>query len=129
MEKCSFCIQKLQSAKLDAKKEDRPLKDGEAKTACQMACSADAIVFGNAHDKESEISKVRAANTQRSFHVLEQLHVLPNVSYLAKVRNADDAAKNWPEKSAAHHDAKEEKHEGKETVPAATGAKPAEAAH
>ncbi|HZI54386.1 MAG TPA: TAT-variant-translocated molybdopterin oxidoreductase, partial [Chitinophagaceae bacterium] len=51
IEKCSFCVQKLQAAKLDAKKQDRPLADGDAKTACQMACSADAIVFGNVHDK------------------------------------------------------------------------------
>jgi len=50
------------------------------------------------------------------------------VSYLAKVRNADEPAKNWPEHAAAHHGA-EEKHEGKETLPSATEAKPAEAAH
>lgn len=90
IEKCSFCIQRLQAAKLDAKKQDRPLLDGEAKTACQTACSANAIVFGNVHDATSEITKVRAENTQRSFYVLEQLHVLPNVSYLAKVRNTDE---------------------------------------
>lgn len=87
IEKCSFCFQRLQAAKLDAKKQDRPLKDGDAKTACQTACSANAIVFGNVHDKDSAITKVRAENTQRGFYVLEQLHVLPNVSYLAKVRN------------------------------------------
>lgn len=90
MEKCSFCIQKLQLAKLDAKKDNRPLRDGEAKVACQMACSADAIVFGNAHDKNSAVTKVRAENVQRSFYVLEQLHVLPNVTYLAKVRNTEE---------------------------------------
>jgi molybdopterin-containing oxidoreductase family iron-sulfur binding subunit len=87
IEKCSFCFQRLQAAKLEAKKQDRPLKDGDAKTACQTACSANAIVFGNVHDKDSAITKVRAENTQRGFYVLEQLHVLPNVSYLAKVRN------------------------------------------
>jgi molybdopterin-containing oxidoreductase family iron-sulfur binding subunit len=87
IEKCSFCFQRLQAAKLEAKKENRPLKDGDAKTACQTACSANAIVFGNVHDKDSAITKVRAENTQRGFYVLEQLHVLPNVSYLAKVRN------------------------------------------
>ena len=67
MEKCTFCIQKLQAAKLDAKKENRILKDGEAKTACQMACSGDAIVFGNVHDKSSAINKVRAENQGSSF--------------------------------------------------------------
>ena len=117
MEKCSFCIQKLQAAKLDAKKENRPLKDGEARTACQMACSADAIVFGNAHDKNSQITKVRAENTQRSFHVLEQLHVLPNVSYLTKVRNSEEEARNWKsDYPAAKHEEKDGEKKT-ETVP------------
>jgi MoCo/4Fe-4S cofactor protein with predicted Tat translocation signal len=90
MEKCSFCVQRTQAAKLVAKKDGRPLKDGEAKTACQQACSADAIVFGNVHDKESQVSKIREENPLRSFYVLEQLHVLPNVTYLAKVRNTEE---------------------------------------
>lgn len=90
MEKCSFCIQKLQAAKLDAKKDNRVLADGDAKTACMMACSADAIIFGNVRDKESRITKVRAENKQRSYEVLEQLHVLPNITYLAKVRNTEE---------------------------------------
>ena len=90
IEKCSFCFQRLQAAKLEAKKADRPLQDGEAKTACQTACAANAIVFGNVHDPNSSITAVRANNTSRSYYVLEQLHVLPNVSYLAKVRNTDE---------------------------------------
>lgn len=94
MEKCSFCIQKTQLAKLEAKKQNRPLQDGDAKTACQVACSADAIVFGNAHDKNSQVSKVRAENPNRMFYSLEQLHVLPNVSYLAKVRNTKEVVEH-----------------------------------
>ncbi len=90
MEKCTFCVQHLQAAKLDAKKENRMLKDGDAKTACQTACPTEAIVFGNAHDKDSAVMRVRNDNPQRSFYVLEQLHVLPNVTYLAKVRNTDE---------------------------------------
>jgi molybdopterin-containing oxidoreductase family iron-sulfur binding subunit len=90
MEKCSFCVQRTQAAKLQAKKEGRPVKDGEAKTACQQACAGDAIVFGNVHDHTSKVSQIRHDNPQRSFYVLEQLHVLPNVTYLAKVRNTDD---------------------------------------
>jgi MoCo/4Fe-4S cofactor protein with predicted Tat translocation signal len=111
MEKCSFCVQRTQAAKLKAKKENRVLADGDAKTACQQACAGDAIVFGNVHDKTSHVSKMREENTQRSFYVLEQLHVLPNVTYLAKVRNTDEIIE------AAHHGG-EEKHEGA-TVPAA----------
>ncbi|MES1216129.1 MAG: TAT-variant-translocated molybdopterin oxidoreductase [Bacteroidota bacterium] len=90
MEKCTFCVQKLQAAKLEAKKDGRPMRDGEAKTACQQACNADAIVFGNVHDKESQIAKVRAENQNRLFYVIEQIHTLPNVNYLAKIRNTDE---------------------------------------
>lgn len=90
MEKCTFCIQRTQAGKLQAKKEGRAVKDGEVKTACQQACAADAIVFGNVHDPHSQVTQIRLDNPQRSFYVLEQLHVLPNVTYLAKVRNTDD---------------------------------------
>ena len=90
MEKCSFCVQRLQDAKLTAKKEDRVLKDGEAKTACMMACPTDAIVFGNVHDKESRVTKMREENEGRLFYVIEQLHTLPNVNYLARIRNTDE---------------------------------------
>jgi molybdopterin-containing oxidoreductase family iron-sulfur binding subunit len=117
MEKCSFCVQKLQAAKLDAKKENRILKDGEAKTACQMACSADAIVFGNAHDKDSALNKVRNENVQRSFYVLEQLHVLPNITYLAKVRNTDEIIAG--EQHDTEGDKGEETHRVDSTLPSA----------
>jgi MoCo/4Fe-4S cofactor protein with predicted Tat translocation signal len=120
MEKCSFCIQRTQAAKLTAKKEGRVLADGDAKTACQQACAGDAIVFGNVHDKNSQVSQIRRDNPQRSFYVLEQLHVLPNVTYLAKVRNTDEIIEK------EHHGAAEEKHEA--TVPAAEH-KAEEAAH
>ncbi|MGI8950624.1 MAG: TAT-variant-translocated molybdopterin oxidoreductase [Chitinophagaceae bacterium] len=95
MEKCSFCVQRLQEGKLKAKKESRPLKSGEnnewdVKTACQQACPADAIVFGNANDKNSAIAQHRINNPNRTFYVLEQLHTLPNVNYLAKVRNTNE---------------------------------------
>ena len=96
MEKCTFCVQRLQAGKLKAKKESRPLKSGEnnewdVKTACQQACPADAIVFGNINDSKSAITQARAENHLRLFHSLEQLHTLPNVNYLVKVRNRDEA--------------------------------------
>ncbi|MEP6699677.1 MAG: TAT-variant-translocated molybdopterin oxidoreductase [Bacteroidota bacterium] len=120
MEKCSFCVQKLQAAKLDAKKENRMLKDGDAKTACQTACSANAIVFGNAHDKESAINKVREENKQRSFYVLEQLHVLPNITYLAKVRNTDEIIESEHRGSAEEHTGEGPKTDSTATVPTGT---------
>lgn len=117
MEKCSFCVQKLQDAKLTAKKENREMKDGDAKTACQLACSADAIVFGNAADPGSHVSKIRQENKQRSFHVLEQLHVLPNITYMAKIRNTDEIDEHW----GGGHGTEEHKEAGSEEhMPAAT---------
>lgn len=105
IEKCSFCIQRLQDGKLKAKKENRTLEDKDIKTACQQACPSDAIVFGNANNPESEISRVRKDNSQRLFYSLEQIHVMPNVTYLTKVRNTEVLAAH-----AAHHEA-EAKHE------------------
>ncbi len=96
IEKCSFCVQRLQEGKLKAKKDNRTLEDSDVKTACQQACPSDAIVFGNANNPKSEISKVRTENNERIFFALEQIHVMPNVSYLAKVRNVEKL-------SAVHH--------------------------
>ena len=89
MEKCTFCVQRLQDGKLKAKKEDRVLADmKDVQTACQQACHSDAIVFGNINDSKSAVVNSRKENENRIYTVLEELHVLPNVSYLAKVRNS-----------------------------------------
>jgi MoCo/4Fe-4S cofactor protein with predicted Tat translocation signal len=91
MEKCTFCVQRLQEAKLTAKKAGRPMADGEARTACQQACPTDAIVFGNVKDKESAIYKLRRQEQQeRTYYVLEHIHTLPNINYLSKIRNTDE---------------------------------------
>jgi MoCo/4Fe-4S cofactor protein with predicted Tat translocation signal len=110
MEKCSFCVQRLQDAKLAAKKAGRPIKDGEARTACQQACASDSIIFGNVNDKESAIYKLRNQEQKdRLFYVLEEIHTLPNINYLAKIRNKDAAPKvdahgeAHKPKEAAHH--------------------------
>ncbi len=90
MEKCSFCVQRLQDSKLEAKKQEDPSLVRNVKTACMQACPTNAISFGNANDKDSEVYKIRnVEQVNRNFYVLEQLHVLPNVSYLAKIRNTD----------------------------------------
>src|SRR5450432_2726522 len=93
MEKCSFCVQRLQDGKLKAKKENRVLNDGDVKTACQQGCPTQAIQFGNINNSKSAIVKARQDNEQRLYHVLEELHVLPNITYLAKVRNPESEAK------------------------------------
>lgn len=85
VEKCSMCIQRIQEKKLQAKLEGRQLRDGEIKTACQQSCPANAIVFGDINDPNSEISRI--TENPRTYQLLEQIHTLPSVSYVTKVRN------------------------------------------
>lgn len=88
MEKCTFCVQRLQEAKLKAKMEGRPLQDGEAQTACQQSCPADAIIFGNINDPNSKVAKY--FNNPRAYRVIEELKTYPSISYLLKVRNQEE---------------------------------------
>jgi Fe-S-cluster-containing dehydrogenase component/anaerobic selenocysteine-containing dehydrogenase len=85
VEKCSFCVQRIQEKKLQAKLENRTLQDNEIKTACMQSCPAGAIVFGNLNDKDSKVSKL--FRDERRYHLLEELHTLPSTGYLTKVRN------------------------------------------
>ena len=90
MEKCSFCVQRLQDGKLEAKKQGNASLVRNLQTACSQACPTNAITFGNVNDKKSDVYKIRNVDqTNRSFYVLEQLHTLSNINYLAKVRNTD----------------------------------------
>ncbi|WP_421918094.1 4Fe-4S dicluster domain-containing protein [Marinifilum sp.] len=85
IEKCSLCVQRIQEGKLNAKIEGRKVKDGEIKTACQQACPSGAIIFGDLNDKESKL--VKETSSKRNYHLLEEIHTLPSVSYLTKIRN------------------------------------------
>lgn len=87
IEKCSFCTQKIQASKLEAKKEQRLLADGDIVTACQSACPTNAITFGDVNNKESAVSKL--AEDERAFGVIEEIYTKPNVTYLTKVRNRE----------------------------------------
>jgi molybdopterin-containing oxidoreductase family iron-sulfur binding subunit len=89
MEKCSFCAQRIQAGKLEAKIEKRPLKDGDVKSACQQGCPANAIVFGDVNDPNSEVAKLIKSN--RTYFVLEEINVQPGVGYMTKVRNTIEA--------------------------------------
>ncbi|MCZ8355255.1 MAG: TAT-variant-translocated molybdopterin oxidoreductase [Cyclobacteriaceae bacterium] len=106
MEKCSFCVQRIQNGKLQAKKERRELQDGEVVTACQTACSTGAITFGDMNDPNSKISKLlklrpanpdrpysidKIAGNPRAYTVLEEIGVKPNIFYLSKIRNKESA--------------------------------------
>ncbi len=88
VEKCTFCVQRIQEKKLLAKTEDRPLGDGEIITACGQACPAKAIIFGDLNDPESNVSKL--FKDPRKYHLLEELHTLPSVGYLTLVRNKEE---------------------------------------
>jgi molybdopterin-containing oxidoreductase family iron-sulfur binding subunit len=85
VEKCSMCVQRIQEKKLLAKLEGRPVAEGEIKTACAQSCPGNAIVFGDLANPESRISKL--FKDKRNYHLLEELHTLPSVGYLTKVRN------------------------------------------
>jgi molybdopterin-containing oxidoreductase family iron-sulfur binding subunit len=91
MEKCTFCVQRLHEAKWHARDAGRArVNDGEAITACQEACPAGAIIFGDTNDPNSRVSKARMG--ERGFRVLSDLNVRPQVTYLAKVRNVKDSS-------------------------------------
>ncbi|MCH7782703.1 4Fe-4S dicluster domain-containing protein [candidate division KSB1 bacterium] len=85
MEKCTFCVQRIQEKRIKARRENRPVQDGEIQTACQQSCPAGAIAFGDMNDPDSKVSKLIEQN--RSYRLLTELNVEPAVWYLAKIRN------------------------------------------
>jgi molybdopterin-containing oxidoreductase family iron-sulfur binding subunit len=85
MEKCTFCVQRIQNTKIKAKNSRRGIKDGEVQTACQQACPTEAIVFGDLNDKESKV--VKTSSVERAYALLGELNNRPRVAYLARVRN------------------------------------------
>jgi molybdopterin-containing oxidoreductase family iron-sulfur binding subunit len=85
MEKCTYCVQRISRARIDAKNEGRGLKDGDVATACEAACPARAIVFGDVNDPESRVSRLKAS--ERSYGLLTELQTRPRTTYLAAVRN------------------------------------------
>jgi molybdopterin-containing oxidoreductase family iron-sulfur binding subunit len=85
MEKCTYCVQRISRARIEARNEDRPIPDGEIQTACEAACPAQAIVFGDVNDPDSRVSKLK--KSPRSYGLLAHLQTRPRTTYLAAVRN------------------------------------------
>ncbi len=88
MEKCTFCVQRIQAAKIQAREEGRPIADGEIQTACQQSCPADAIVFGDLNDPNSRVT--RLMRSPRRYRLLSELGVEPAVGFLTLVRNREE---------------------------------------
>ena len=90
MEKCTFCVQRIQAGNLEAKKQRRPLADGDIKSACEDACPVDCMVFGDFNDPNSRVSQlINQEKDGRAYHVLHEIGVSPNVWYMTKIRNKD----------------------------------------
>lgn len=92
MEKCTYCVQRISSARIEAKNEGRDLRDGEVMTACQSACPSNAIVFGNINDKQSKVALLKA--DPRDYGLLAELNTKPRTTYLARVSNPNPEIEN-----------------------------------
>ncbi len=122
MEKCTMCIQRIQAGKLEAKKEKREVRDGEIKTACQQVCPTQAITFGDMNDASSQLTQAlgitdkveeqvaekkhnteKVINEPRAYHVLDEINVKPQITYLTKIRNKDEAKESKGGHSAGGH--------------------------
>jgi molybdopterin-containing oxidoreductase family iron-sulfur binding subunit len=102
MEKCTYCIQRISTARIQAKIENRLLRDGEVRTACQQACPAEAIIFGDLNNPNSRIAKLK--QHPLDFSMLGELNTRPRTTYLAKLRNPHPALAAQAQPSEGRHD-------------------------
>jgi molybdopterin-containing oxidoreductase family iron-sulfur binding subunit len=115
MEKCTYCVQRIQNAKITAKSEREPLQDGDVVTACQQACPTRAIEFGDLNQPKSRVSQAHA--DPRAYAMLSELNIKPRTKYLAKVRNPHPAlAADGHEDSHGGHGHAADSHAGHEST-------------
>ena len=109
MEKCTYCTQRIAYARIEAEKDDRPIRDGEILTACQSVCPADAIVFGDLNDPTSQVSKLKTDH--RNYNVLNTLNTQPRTTYLAGLKNQNKEMPDYraPKVSDSGHVAEDKK--------------------
>jgi molybdopterin-containing oxidoreductase family iron-sulfur binding subunit len=92
MEKCTYCVQRINAARITAEKEDRQIREGEIVTACQAACPAEAIIFGDINDPNSRVAKLKA--TPLNYGLLTDLNTRPRTTYLARLKNPNPEIEN-----------------------------------
>jgi molybdopterin-containing oxidoreductase family iron-sulfur binding subunit len=97
MEKCTYCVQRITAARIASEKEEREIKDGEIKTACQQVCPTEAITFGNLNDENSKAAKLR--HNKRTYQLLAELNTRPRTTYVAAVRNPNPKLASGTEKA------------------------------
>jgi len=100
MEKCSYCVQRINRARIEAKVAGREIKDGEVVTACQQACPTKAITFGNIADKDSQVSKLK--DESHDYTLLAEVNTIPRTTYLMKFRNPNPEIKTSGSHEEAH---------------------------
>jgi molybdopterin-containing oxidoreductase family iron-sulfur binding subunit len=119
MEKCTYCVQRIASARIEAEKDKRNIRDGEIMTACQSVCPTDAIVFGDLNDPNSQVAKLKGDD--RNYVVLNLLNTQPRTTYLASLKNQNREMPDYVKRNTAEN-------RREEAMDAVTG-EPAEPKH